>query len=683
MNLPAKRIVLLKRGDLVTRRLRPSVTLFGSIFFLSFAATLPTAAATPTEVQALKQLSLEELLDLEVISVSRRPEKFSETASALQVILGEDIRRSGATSIPEALRLADNLHVAQKGSHAWSISARGFNTDSANKLLVLRDGRTVYTPLFSGVFWDVQDYLLEDIDRIEVISGPGGTLWGANAVNGVINIISKSAKDTQGSYAEVGGGSEMRGFVGARYGGTLSSNVFFRVYGKFFDRDDSVLPTGKDAHDAWRFGQTGFRIDAEPSTMNLLTLQGDFYGGDEDVSTGGDSKVAGGNLLGRWTHTFSEESEFILQMYYDRTHLNAYIVSNDFAPDGYLTDDLDTFDIDFQHRFPLGERQKVTWGLGYRFTHDEVENAPALAFFPTTLNQHLFSGFLQDEMTLWPERLRFTIGSKVEYNDYTGFEYEPSARLAWTVTERQTVWGAVSRAVRMPSRVDRDSRLPIPFFPVIDNLLIGGPTFESETVIAYELGHRAQISDRWSSSISLFYNDYGDVRSTSLSPPDPILGLPFPLFYANNLEGHSYGVELSTYFQLLPWWRLQGGYTYLRTDLRVKPGMFDFNNALNETADPKHQFSLRSIMDLGENVEFDARLRWVDSFQYNVSGVPDTVPSYFELDVRLAWRPTENVELAVVGQNLLHDQHLEYVVANPNPRVEVERAVYARITLRW
>jgi iron complex outermembrane receptor protein len=688
MNLFAARITLLQGPRSLVTQGGFNLIRVGFLLASLFLGQTTVRAEPDMSPSALKQLSMEELMDLEVTSVSKRPEKLSEAASAIQVVTGEDVRRSGATSIPEALRLADNLHVAQKGAHAWNISARGFNTDSANKLLVLMDGRSVYTPLFSGVFWDVQDYLLEDIDRIEVISGPGGTLWGANAVNGVINIISKSAKDTQGLYVEGGGGTELRGFGGARYGGTLASNVYFRVYGKYFDRDEAVFPNGSDAADAWQMGRGGFRIDAEVSAQDTFTLQGDMYGGDEDLSTGGEADVSGGNLLSRWTHVFSDESDLSVQLYYDRTHLDIPVPASAVAPTaGRLVDDLDTYDLDFQHRFRLYERHLLIWGLGYRFTHDEVENAPALAFFPTTLNHDLSSGFVQDEITLVPERLKFTIGTKLEHNDYTGLEYEPSVRLAWTPTERQTIWAAVSRAIRAPSRVDRDIRLPItiPFFATngVSNLLIGGANFESETVIAYELGYRAQFGPKMSASIATFYNDYDKVRSTSLSPPDPVLNLPFPLFYQNNLEGHTYGTELSIHYQVYEWWRLQGGYTMLQEEIRVKAGQADFNNALNETADPEHQFSVRSAMDVTKNVELDARLRWVDSFRFNNSGTADTVPSYFELDVRLAWRPTENWEFSVVGQNLLQDQHLEYVIASPNPRTEIERCVYGKVTFRW
>jgi iron complex outermembrane recepter protein len=654
-----------------------------AIFLLSFIAI--RAYSGPPEVSdplsALKKLTPEELMDIDVTSVSKHPEKLSGTASAIQVITGDEIRRSGASSIPEALRLADNLQVAQKGSHGWAITARGFNTDSANKLLVLVDGRSVYTPLFSGVFWEQQDYLLEDIDRIEVVSGPGGTLWGANAVNGVINIITKSARATQGLYLEGGVGLVLRDFGGFRYGASITSNIFFRVYGKYFDRDSEVFPGGKDASDSWRMGQGGFRMDADLSMENTFTLQGDVYSSDENLATGRNARANGNNILGRWTHTFSAESDISLQLYYDRTHLNDPIPGNAFAPAGTLIDDLNTYDLDFQHRFVLGERNHVVWGGGYRFTRDVVKNAPGLAFFPTTLEHHLQSVFLQDEITLARD-LALTLGTKVEHNDYTGFEIEPSARLSWTPVERHTIWTAISRAVRAPSRVDRDIRLPTPSFaPIVNNLLVGGRGFKSESVIAYEAGYRVQLGKSLSGAISAFYNDYDDIRSTSFSPPPATFGLP--LFYENNLEGHTYGFELTLDYQMLDWWRLHGGYTFLNEEIRIKPGRQDFNKALNETADPQNQFALRSSMDLPGNTGLDAGLRWVDAFRFNNSGVAATVPAYVELDVRVSWHPWNNWELSIVGQNLLHDQHLEYVIASPNPREEIARTVYGKVVWRF
>ena len=640
-----------------------------------------TAAGTDSSgVGALKKMSLEELMNIEVMSVSRHAEKLLDAASAIQVVTGEDIRRSGASSLPEALRLADNLEVAQKNSHDWGISARGFNTDLANKLLVLVDGRTVYTPLYSGVFWDAQDYLLEDLDRIEVISGPGGTLWGANAVNGVINITSKSAKDTQGGYFEAGGGTELQQFYGARYGGKLAPDVFFRVYGKYTERDNAVTATGAETNDASHIGRGGFRLDATNSASNAFTLQGDLYNGIEQTLTGGDSRVSGGNILGRWTKDYSEDSDLSLQLYYDRTHISLPKPSNGFAPAGQLGDSLDTYDLDFQHRFLLGKSHLV-WGLGYRFTNDKVQNAPNVGFLPAQLEQHLYSGFVQDEIALAPD-VTFTFGSKVEHNDYTGYEFEPGIRLQWNVDSRNMVWSAISRAVRTPSRIDRDliepTLLPAPF---PNSILSGSPDFESETVIAYELGYRAQINPKLATTVSTFYNDYDRIRSITPAPAAfPSFG--FPLVFHNNLEGETYGVELTANYQLLDWWRLHAGYDFLKEHLRVKPGQVDFSNALNEVADPQQQLSIRSSMDLPHRLEFDADLRWVDTLHNNNGPTPGSVPSYAELDVRVGWHPTSQLELSVVGQNLLDDHHPEYGFPGA-ARVESERGVYGKATWRF
>lgn len=636
----------------------------------------------------LKKLSIEELMNLEVISVSRRAEKLTKAASAIQVITSEDMYRSGATSIPEALRLAINLHVAQKNSHDWAISARGFNTDLANKMLVLIDGRTVYTPLFSGVFWDRQDYLLEDIDRIEIISGPGGTLWGSNAVNGVINIITKNSRDTQGLYVEAGGGTQVRDFIGLRYGGTMGATGSYRVYGKYFDRDDAVYPDGSDASDSWRMGQSGFRMETQLTEKNSLTLQGDYYAGQLNLSTGGASRVWGGNVLGRWTHEFSDHSVMDLQVYYDRTSLSQPVPESrtednsiQLAPAGTLKDDLDTYDIDFQHSVGFGDHNNMVWGLGFRNMHDVVVSAPGLAFSPPTLNRNLFSGFIQDEIAL-TKKLSFTAGIKIEHNDYTGFEFEPNTRLQFTLASNQTLWAATSRAVRIPSRVDRHIRLATPgFSPLIDNLLIGGENFDSETVVAYELGYRTQLESKVSGSLSLFYNVYDKIRSTSPSPPPALFGLP--LFYENNLEGETYGVELSITYQVFDWWRIRSGYALLKEEIRIKQGKTDFNNALNETADPRNRFLLHTSLNLSKQIGLDGDLRIIDSFLYNESGVAERMPAYTELDLRLVWHITKRFDFSVVGQNILHNHHPEYVISNPNPPEEIERSVYGKITWRY
>lgn len=653
------------------------------VFVLAMA--ISTASAQPSSPfdsspQAYKALSLEDLMNLPVTSVSRAPEPYSAAPAALQVITGDQIRRYGASSFPEALRLADNLDVAQVTSASWAISARGFNASVGNKLLVLMDGRTIYTPLLSGVIWNNQDYLLQDIDRIEVISGPGGTLWGANAVNGVINIVSKNARDTQGFYGEVGGGSWLEDFVGLRYGGIITTNVFYRAYVKYFDRGPLEYADGSSAHDGWNRGQGGFRIDDERSQVSKLTLQGDFYAGDTDVTPGGEGNpravgtTSGGNILGRWTHTLAEDSDMSLQTYYDHTHLGApFQGAGPTIPPGVFRDDLDTFDVDFQHRFPLGDRNRIIWGAGYRFTHDLNTQAPLVAFIPDNFNQDLFSTFAQDEIKLH-EDVHFTLGTKLEHNDYTGFEVEPSARIQWNFHPDHMIWGAVSRAVRTPARYDRDLFEPNPAFGTL--LGTSNSNFRSETVIAYELGYRATITKRVSGSLSLFYNDYDSLRTLGLSNG----GLP--VVWQNNLHGYTYGLELATDYQLLEWWRLHFGYDLLEEHLRVKSGAFDVNNSLGETADPKNQGFIRSSMDLPHDIEFNLALRLIDTVHNNNGATAGTVPSYAELDARIAWHATKHLELSVVGQNLLHQRHPESGFPGPAQEWPI-RSVYGKLAYQF
>ena len=647
-----------------------------TVAFLVFAATKLSAQTNADEVPTavLKKTSLEDLMKMDVTSVSKRPEPYAQAAAAIQVITQDDIRSSGASSIPEALRLADNLQVAQIDSRQWAISARGFNGSAANKLLVLIDGRSIYTPLFSGVFWDVQDYLLADIDRIEVISGPGGTLWGANAVNGVINIITRNAKDSQGLLVEAGGGTELRGFEGVRYGGKLATNVSYRVYEKYFNRDSTVRANGRSAQDEWQMGQTGFRVDWDANPKNLLTFQGDFYeGAISQTNPAPDVRVAGGNFLSRWSHEISADADLKLQLYYDRTHR---VLPNLFG------EDLDTYDLDFQHHFRLGDRHNFIWGAGYRFTHDDVKNAPpgpltpiALSFLPAKVDHDVVSGFVQDEITL-RENLLFTLGTKIEHNDYSGIEVQPSGRLSWNVTSNQTVWTAISRAVRAPSRIDRDFFAYV-FVPGIPppTLLAGGPNFKSETVIAYELGYRIQPHAKISASISGFYNDYDNLRGLNTNAVPPTID--------NSVKAETYGAEVEATYQMLDWWRWRAGYTFIEEHFRIKPGKFDSSRGLGEASDPEQQFSLRSSMDLPGNTELDARLRWVDTLHNISNGKLGTVPSYLELDVRFSWHPTDRLELSIAGQNLLHDHHPEFGFPDPNRRSEIERGVYGKVSWKF
>ena len=638
-------------------------------------------------------------MNQDVTSVAKEPEHYKDAAASIDVITSDEIRRSGASSIPEALRLADNLDVAQLTSSQWDISARGFNTEGfSDKLLVLMDGRTLYSPLLAGVIWNMQDYLLPDIDRIEVISGPGGTLWGANAMNGVINIISKSAKDTQGLYAEGGGGSWLEDFGAVRYGGVITSNVYYRVYGKYFDYgDERFTDADANAGDSWNREQGGFRIDDEVSPDNLYTLQGDVFGGDTHGTATGEGSPAiegstgGANILGRWTHTYSDESDMQLQLYYDRTHLTAPYGADSFlgvtVPAGTLYDDLDTADLDFQDRFPIGKHDSVVWGLGYRFTHDVDKPAPLVDFSPNTLDQNLYSAFIQDQIKL-ADNFSVTVGTKLEHNDYTGFEYEPSIRAQWNFTDNQMVWGAISRSVRMPSRYDRDLFEPDPAY--IDAIGTSNSVFRSEKVIAYELGYRAQITKDLAGSLSAFFNDYHDLESLSytLGGVDGLL----PLHWSNNDRGETWGFELTMDYQVCNWWRLHAGYDFLQENIYVVPGQYvpgfgstglqDVYGGLNDTADPENQIFLRSSMDLPHGIELDADGRWIDRVEFNNGTTLGAVPSYFELDLRLGWHITKNVEVSVVGQNLLQPQHPE--AAYPGSSQEqIGRSVYGKVAVSF
>ena len=608
------------------------------------------AVRPPTE---LKKLSLEELFEIEVTSVSKKPEKLSETAAAIHVVTDEDIRRSGAVSIPEALRDIPGVEVARVDSRQYAITARGFNSTTANKLLVLMDGRSVYTPLYSGVFWDVQDTLMEDIAQIEVIRGPGASVWGANAVNGVINILTKSAEQTQGLLVTGGGGDEERGFAGVRYGGRLGPNAYFRVYGKYFDRDGADRPGGRDADDRFRMGQFGFRVDWKSGADDLLTLQSDVYDGSVAQPTPGHIDLSGGNILGRWTKRFSASSDLQIQAYYDRTNRN---IPQTFG------EKLDTLDLDIRHRFNLARGHDVVWGFGYRYTNDHVDNSPALAFLPPNLTQNLVTAFIQDEVTVVENRLHLALGSKFEHNDYTGFEYEPSGRLAWTPSREQTVWGAISRAVRTPSRIDRE--LFVPGQPPY--LLAGGPTVESGTVYAFEAGYKVQPTATLTASAATFYNVYKDLISLESGPP---------LTFANGLKGKSYGVELEASYQPITRWRLNAGYTLFHLSLSRRPGSTDTTQVRQEGDSPRHAAFLESRLDLPRGIELDTRIRYVDALPNQ------SVPRYVAFDARLGWHASKNLEISVVGSNLADPEHPEF--GTPAARREIRRSVYGKVTCRF
>jgi iron complex outermembrane receptor protein len=521
-------------------RLAQTILAFAALgLVLSMAEDAPEVDLSHPD---LLQLSLEDLRKIKVTTVSRKSESLSGAPAAIYVIRQEDIRRSGINSIPELFRTVPGMEVAQANSHQWAVTVRGFNSVFATKLLVLMDGRSIYTPTFSGVYWEEADTILEDIDRIEVIRGPGATLWGANAVNGVINILSKPANETQGTLISGGGGMEERGFGTVRYGDQLAHNVFYRVYGKYSNRDEFTLTDGRGASDDWWRTQSGFRLDWYPSEADTATLQGDYYFGEVNgqvfrllslpfgaFPTQFHGHGEGANVLGRWTHRTSEQSDLSAQVYFDRT-------DRDF---GLGSEVRETFDFDAQHRFPIGPRHEIVWGAGYRYSADEETQTPDFRLTDPKIGLQLFSAFAQDEVTLVSDRFKLTLGAKIEHHDFTGFEWQPSARLAWTPHERHAFWAAVSRAVRTPSRSERTVSFylepPVPFSDIRLPILAqarGNPDFGSEDLISYEAGYRVQAHQRLTLDAAAFYNVYDHVAAATALPaelrfaPEPHLFIP-------------------------------------------------------------------------------------------------------------------------------------------------------------
>lgn len=604
----------------------------------------------------LKKLSIEELMNMEVTLVSRAPVKLTEVGSAIQVLTRNDILRSGATSIPEALRLAANLQVAQYNSNAWIISARGFNTLFANKLLVMIDGRTVYTPLFGGVLWDMQNVLLEDVERIEIVSGPGGSVWGANAVNGIINIITRSATETKGTYVSGLSGNFINHSVEVRHGGKINDALSYRVYAQHFQRNSTVLPDGNDNSDAWKMAQAGFRMDWQASGKDAVTFQGDFYQGEKKTAPAG-SPFDGQNVMARWTHKFSGKSNLIAQVYGDRYW-------TDDVP-GTMADQLQTFDFDFQHQFAAGTHHDVMWGMDYRNVNDHTFSRTIfVGILPRRKNLDLISGFVQDAIRLG-EKTTFTIGTKVLHNVYSGIEIQPTARLTFAIGDENLIWLAASRAIRAPSRYDADYYLPAFPVPPQSPSVAGGPDFTSEKLVAYETGYRFQPNERSTFSVAGFYNIYRDLYSVE--------ALPATLTYQiqNGSEGESWGGEFTGTYQLLDQWRLRAGYTYFNKDLRSKPG-HDFDPSYLGN-DSRNNALMQSMLDLPGGFQLDLVARYLDYLPKTLA-TPE-VPEYFTFDARVAFE-VKHFEFSIVGQNLRKKEHLEF-----GP-LQIPRSLYGRVKLR-
>lgn len=627
-----------------------------------------------------------------IFSASRREQKVSETSAAVFVINNDDLLRSGVTSIPDALRIVPGLQVAQVNANTWAITARGFNGENANKLLVMIDGRTVYHPTFSGTLWRTKDVLLEDVERIEVVRGPGAAMWGANAVNGVINVITKSANNSQGLLVTAGGGTEDKGLGAVRYGGKIADSLHYRTYLKYADRDDLKVLGGGNPQDNWEKFQGGFRVDGELTEQDSLTLQGDLYTGNggslrsitapmapfTSLANVGED-FSGGNILSRWRHRFSDTSDLSLQLYFDHTRdKTTYSAFNESSKAV-----INTYDADLQHYFQLGGRQEVTWGLGFRYITDDQNNAINFAFAPASRDYLLYSAFIQDQVALIPDTLKFLFGSKFEHNDFNGFQIQPNARLIYTPDNRQTLWASVSRAVRTPNRLDHDTSLL--YFsqeaPGVFAALQGNKDFESEELMAYELGYRIAPAENISIDVAAFYNVYDKLSSVEAGRPfvETINAAPhlvFPVSYGNNAQGETYGLEMAVQWLPLEWWRLQTNYSYLQIQIHSSTGSVSQDVA--EGQSPHHQFNLRSSMDLPHNVQLDTFFRYVDSLPER------NIDSYLEMDVRLGWKPVKNIEFSLSGRNLLDSSHAEFqAVGTAVPVIEVQRSLFGQISLNF
>lgn len=628
-------------------------------------------------------MSFEELKNVVIVIASKKPEKLSDADAAVFVITQDDIRRSGATTIADALRLAPGVQVARVNTHSWAISVRGFNGIYSNKLLVLIDGRSVYSPIYSGVFWDVQDTVLEDIDRIEIIRGPGSSLWGANAVNGVINIITKPAKDTQGLLISLGNGTVEREFGSIRYGGEYSENLDYRIYAKGFQRDEiddsqekniggPGVELGEEAEiDNWWNIRGGFRLDWAPSPSDGLSLFGETWFNrdtqdvDDELETR--SKTHGGHLVGEWRHTISETSDTLFRLYFDQT-------DRDSEQAKYA---IRTIDTDFQHRFSLFGRHEITWGIGYRYIMDNLENYNLMQFDPDERDYDFFNSFVQDEISLFENRIRLTIGTKFENSEFSDFEVQPCMRVLWKPVERHSVWGAISRAATVPSRMERDGISVVNRGETWTEVQYGNEDIDAEKVTAFEAGYRIQPREKLFLDFAVFYNDYDDLLTREMMDPpgvprqeDPPPKLEIGTRVGNKMEGETYGFEIAADWLVLDRWRIRPAYSFLEMNLETDGSNMQYVDD-TEGGSPKHQLSIFSTFDITKSIDFDLWFRAVDNLSARHAD------AYAELDARLAWRPIPKLELSLAGQNLLDESHAEFSTQ------EVERSAYIEMTWHY
>lgn len=666
-----------------------------AIFALAWSVVFATSAAAASGDQgptSLASQSLQDLMSIKVTTVSKTEQKLSQTASAVFVITQEDIARSGATNIPDLLRMVPGMDVAQINANTWAINARGFNARFANELQVLVDGRSVYTDSFGGVLWDQLDLPLEDIERIEVIRGPGGSVWGGNAVNGVINIITKKASETRGAMVVAEEGTVEQGLGVLQYGGEVGRSTDYRVYAKYFN--DGHLPGlgDSDGGDGWHMLRGGFRSDTTLTPRDKLTFEGDLYSGREgspttnlpSVTSPGPIDVedifnlGGGFLQGVWNHQYSNGSDSTLEVSFDQYERN-----------DVLQDHRATLDINFQHHIGWGERQSVVWGGEYRLSMSKSDGSFYVSFVPADLNTAVYSGFVEDQIAIVPNRLLFTAGARLEHNYYSGFDLMPSARVAWTTTPRQMMWASVSQAVRTPSAVDANLRANVASVPGAGGVpdliaVIGNPNVKGEGLTAFEAGYRAEITKNVALDIASYYNiyDHQETQEPAApfleSSPAP-LHLVIPSTYENLMHGETDGLEISADWRPASWWTLSPGYAFEQIHMHLAPGSQDTTSVASaQGSTPSHSAELRSHVHVWRGFSWDVSSYFVDRL------ADPAVPSYTRVDTQVSWNFGEGTTLSFVGQNLAQDHHEEFVDETDTERTtRVKRGAYVKFTARF
>lgn len=660
--------------------------LFWVVSFTVFLAGAP-AAKTQIPGNDFADFSMEELMNEAVTSVAKKETPRFTSPAAIAVVSNDDIRRQGIETYPEALRWLPGTHVARINSTQWAVSVRGFNSQLSDKLLVLQDGRTLYTPTFGGIFWDSQDTVMEDLERIEVVRGPGATLWGANAVNGVVNIVTKSAKDTQGTLLSTTVGTENQPMVSVRHGGVAGSNGHYRVYVKHFNRD-SWENEGMSAVDHWRSTRAGLRYDLTGLTDQTLTVQGEYYMQEHSEAypelsferpfvrmVSNKNEGDGYHARVRWSRREIAGGELAVQLYHD-----AFRHENNGTDESRRTSD-----IELQHQVSLLGRHDLVWGAGYRYSRDRILSTPFLQWTPEERRTDLINLFVQDEISLVPERFKLIAGVKLERNDYTGWETQPSVRGLWTPSPRQTFWAGVSRAVRTPTRLDADSRVNAsiadtsPTTPPLMLVFFGNPDAASETVLAREFGWRLEASHRLSLDVALFWNDYGHLTMYEMQEPEFVVGPPFPHVMVphrttNKAKAESFGAEFAAVWRAAPGWRLSASYSVI--DMRIRPSRDE------EGDTPRHQANLRSHLDLPGHWELNAAVGYTARLVNSLTNV--RIPAYTRVDLGLIWRPRPAWELGVWGRNLTDPGHPEFSqIVSPTVLVDVPREYSARLVWRF